>query len=304
MELSQLRYFQAVARFENMSKAAEALFVSQPSLSISISRLEEELGVPLFERRRGKLRLNHNGELFLGYVNQSLALLNDGVQALRSEHVWKNDTIFIATMVSDSTILKRFLLEHPTIRIRHQTLELPAITEGLLKREIDLALTVLPPPHEQIVFEQIFKCDYVIVLSKNHPLVARDAISFSELRKERFVFDDSRTNIAIAVDEFRKHGITPIIDHDVRYLDMLFALVEANRCISILPRINYQEVILAGQHQDVECRPFAETAPQAFWGIARNKSVPLSPDGEAFRQFVNEYFQEISDAFWARNKGN
>ena len=51
MELSQLRYFIAVAKLGNMSKAAETLFVSQPNLSTSISRLEEEVGVPLFERR-------------------------------------------------------------------------------------------------------------------------------------------------------------------------------------------------------------------------------------------------------------
>ena len=65
MELSQLRYFIAVAKLGNMSKAAETLFVSQPNLSTSISRLEEEVGVPLFERRRGKIALNQNGELLL-----------------------------------------------------------------------------------------------------------------------------------------------------------------------------------------------------------------------------------------------
>lgn len=70
MELSQLRYFIAVAKLGNMSKAAETLFVSQPNLSTSISRLEEEVGVPLFERRRGKIALNQNGELLLKSVEQ------------------------------------------------------------------------------------------------------------------------------------------------------------------------------------------------------------------------------------------
>lgn len=70
MELSQLRYFIAVAKLGNMSKAAETLFVSQPNLSTSISRLEEEVGVPLFERRRGKIALNQNGELLLKSVDR------------------------------------------------------------------------------------------------------------------------------------------------------------------------------------------------------------------------------------------
>lgn len=82
MELSQLRYFIAVAKLGNMSKAAETLFVSQPNLSTSISRLEEEVGVPLFERRRGKIALNQNGELLLKSVEQAVSLLDAGVQAV------------------------------------------------------------------------------------------------------------------------------------------------------------------------------------------------------------------------------
>ena len=70
MELSQLRYFIAVAELGNMSKAAETLFVSQPNLSTSISRLEEEVGAPLFERRRGKISLNQNGALLLKNVKR------------------------------------------------------------------------------------------------------------------------------------------------------------------------------------------------------------------------------------------
>ena len=72
MELSQLRYFMAVAELGNMSKAAQALFVSQPNLSTSISRLEEEVGVPLFDRRRGKIVLNQNGELLLESVKRAV----------------------------------------------------------------------------------------------------------------------------------------------------------------------------------------------------------------------------------------
>ena len=82
MELSQLRYFMAVAELGNMSKAAQALFVSQPNLSTSISRLEEEVGVPLFDRRRGKIVLNQNGELLLESVKRAVNTLDAGVPVL------------------------------------------------------------------------------------------------------------------------------------------------------------------------------------------------------------------------------
>lgn len=68
MDLLQLQYFRAIAQHENMTKAAEALFVSQPNLSTSMSRLESDLDVKLFERRRGKISLTPEGRLFLEHV--------------------------------------------------------------------------------------------------------------------------------------------------------------------------------------------------------------------------------------------
>ena len=102
MELSQLRYFTAVAQLGNMSKAAETMFVSQPNLSTSLSRLEEEVGVPLFERRRGKIILNQSGECFLHHVEQALATLDKGIQEVRGLNVGRCEPLSIACMVDDT----------------------------------------------------------------------------------------------------------------------------------------------------------------------------------------------------------
>lgn len=83
MELSQLRYFAAVARLGNISRAARELYVTQPNLSKSIARLEEELGVPLFEHRKGKIVLNDYGRCFLASVNLSLGELENGVRSIQ-----------------------------------------------------------------------------------------------------------------------------------------------------------------------------------------------------------------------------
>ena len=99
MELSQLRYFSAVAQLGNMSKAAETMFVSQPNLSTSLSRLEEEIGVPLFERRRGKITLNQSGECFLHYVDHALSALEKGVQEVRNLNADRPEALSIACMV-------------------------------------------------------------------------------------------------------------------------------------------------------------------------------------------------------------
>ena len=83
MDFLQLNYFRAVARHGNMSQAARELYITQPGLSRCISRLEDELGVPLFERRKGKIVLNTYGQLFLANVNLAFDQLEQGTEAVR-----------------------------------------------------------------------------------------------------------------------------------------------------------------------------------------------------------------------------
>ena len=83
MELTQLRYFQAAAQYEHMTRAAEALYTSQSSLSKTIARLEAEIGQPLFDRVGNRIRLNAAGRQFAQAVNLMLRTLDDSVSALR-----------------------------------------------------------------------------------------------------------------------------------------------------------------------------------------------------------------------------
>ena len=76
MELQQLKYFKVVAEKGKISDAAQALFLSTPALSTSISRLEKELGVQLFDRTNNRIILNRQGQIFLRYVNEVLADLD------------------------------------------------------------------------------------------------------------------------------------------------------------------------------------------------------------------------------------
>ena len=83
MELLQLRYFAELAYMEHLSRTAEKLMISPPSLSSTIKKLENELGVQLFDRSHQQMRLNQNGQLFYRYVQNALNSLDYGVTALR-----------------------------------------------------------------------------------------------------------------------------------------------------------------------------------------------------------------------------
>lgn len=120
MELLQLRYFQKVARMENMTKAAEALHIAQPSLSKTISRLEEQLGVQLFERNGKRIRLNKLGAHFLGRVENALRELEDGVREVRDLREQEEGSVSIgsATAKMLPSLIKAYLLQKPNAKLR------------------------------------------------------------------------------------------------------------------------------------------------------------------------------------------
>src|SRR5205823_197807 len=96
MDLLQLRYFQAVARHEHVSRAAEELRIAQPALSRSIARLEAELGVPLFDRRGRRVRLNRFGAMFLARAGRALDELDPGQLELRDAAGLAQGTVAVA----------------------------------------------------------------------------------------------------------------------------------------------------------------------------------------------------------------
>ena len=303
MELSQLRYFIAIAELGNMSKAAEVLFVSQPNLSTSISRLEEEVGAPLFERRRGKITLNQNGALLLSSVKKAVAILDDGVQKVRAQNQGQAAGLSLACMIDDTALLERFVLENPEINLIQKRADLPTIISLLGQGKADLALTVLQPPEEDIAYERIYSCPFVLVMSQDHPLARYPAITRRQLMGQRLAIDGSRINRdSFYAAENAKFGMAPVIAYDVRHMELLLSLVKSNGCISIIPAVKYKELYLKNKVDALVCRAFAEGSPDAYWGIAHNKRCPLNAQGLKFRAFVRNYFEEI-DAKYAALTG-
>ncbi|HEY1176897.1 MAG TPA: LysR family transcriptional regulator, partial [Phytomonospora sp.] len=119
MDLLQLRYFRAVARKEHISRAAEELRVAQPSLSRTIARLEDELGVPLFDRKGRRIVLNRYGAAFLDRVERALRELDDGRRELAELAGFDAGDVAIAseTLLSLTALLTGFVKAHPGVRV-------------------------------------------------------------------------------------------------------------------------------------------------------------------------------------------
>jgi DNA-binding transcriptional LysR family regulator len=143
MELSQLRFFQELAKREHLTKTAEYLNITPPSLSVSISKLEHELGVKLFERSGRNIRLNENGKFFLEYVDQALETLEVGRNALAANVQTDRNSIMLG--VSAQTLwlngIQSFLSRYPQVSISRKSLTLSQLDDRAYMAQFDFVLT-------------------------------------------------------------------------------------------------------------------------------------------------------------------
>ena len=189
MDLNQLRYFQKVARTQSVTRAAQELYVSQPTLSQSLSRLESSLGVPLFIHQAGKpLQLNDAGRAFLERVDAAFASLEEGVNVAREMHT-KSVQVSIASSIHnlcDELVVDYYGL-HPEVSISQRLVQINSLTALLLNDEVDFTISPCPLPDPRLECLPMFTEEFMIAVGPGHQLYGADSVSLDELRHERFV---------------------------------------------------------------------------------------------------------------------
>lgn len=191
MQLYQLHQFQIMAKCEHMSKAAELLHISQPTLSLNLSRLEDELKVKLFDRIGRNIKLNKYGKLFLYHVERAMEELEAGKNSV---HVLYNEgTIRIADalLANSFTMFENYMARHPEIYFSQQTCTLPEIWMLLESKSIDMAFALLDPNfnlNNNFVWHPIQRSKLMAMVSANHPFAARSEISLCELEGQPITY--------------------------------------------------------------------------------------------------------------------
>ena len=142
MELLQLKYFKTVAEKGKISAAAEALFLSPPALSTSISRLEKELGIPLFDRTGNRILLNRQGTIFLRHVNQIFEELDTAKEELHQSLLQESRNISVATVSSTQWIdlISAFSQTYPEISLSCTSTKISQLSESGLPAQYTFLL--------------------------------------------------------------------------------------------------------------------------------------------------------------------
>jgi DNA-binding transcriptional LysR family regulator len=258
MQLRQLEYFQMVCKMKNITKAAELLNVSQPSVTVAIKRLEEELGVSLFDRNFKKLVLTEEGCTFLKRADKILSTAQYALDEMQDRSLAKKSDIkigltpIVGAMIFPD-IFEKFQTECPELRVSFREEGSLMIRELLQKGELDLGILIttnIPPGLEKIVIatKQIHVC-----FAAGHPLHNAAAVPFSDLAGYPFLlFKEDTYSRQMILDECEKQHFIPTIGFSSRQIETILGLVEKGVGISFLP-----EVIIS-KHANISSCPLAE----------------------------------------------
>lgn len=185
MTLRNLQIFQAVAECGNMTKAAEKLFVSQPSVSLAISDIEKEYDVVLFERLPGKLRLTSTGQVLLGYAKSMLRTEWDMEQYLNGES--NNSCVRIGATVTVGSaflaeLIQKMKQEMPNVNYHVTVANTSVIEKMIIDGEADIALVEGKLEDSNLETKLIMRDNLVMICANENPLSERDEINIHELR--------------------------------------------------------------------------------------------------------------------------
>ncbi|WP_127537115.1 LysR family transcriptional regulator [Paenibacillus illinoisensis] len=291
MELLQLKYFLEVARLEHMTEAARSLHVTQSSLSKTIGRLEEDLGVPLFDRVGRKLRLNEFGSRFYLRAERALFELEQGEQEISDLSSPEHGTLELAVTTASTLpqILREFRNKRPDIQFHVQMLTTQEMVTLLHRGEVDFCLSSPPIRGEDIECQIMFVDPILVAVPKGHRLADRNNISLTELRDECFVGVKRGYGTRDLVDSICKSaGFIPTYVYEGDEPARLSSLVEAGIGIAFIPSTaRYSEAHI--KYLKVENHELVREIA-LLW----QRSRYISRAAHEFREVVIEYFRTIS----------
>lgn len=237
MDILQLKYFQTVAKYQHMTQAADELRIAQPSLSKTISKLEEELGVPLFDRQGRNIKLNSFGKAFLKRVNRIFVEINEGKKELRDMAGLEQGKINLASisLAAFPNMLEGFLQKYPDVTFRQVLAYTHEMKRKLEDGSIDLCISSVFIEGPNIVNIPLLTEEIFLAVSNNHRLAHRESIDLIEVKDEHFISMKKGYGFRDITDQYcRRAGFTPSVMFESDGISSLVSLVNSGFGVTFL----------------------------------------------------------------------
>jgi LysR family cyn operon transcriptional activator len=294
MLLRHIRYFIAVAQHRNFTRAAEALHVSQPTLSQQIRQLEDTLGVPLLDRSGREIQLTDAGATYMRYAQRALQDLDEGNRAIHDVQELNRGSLRLAmtptfTAYLIGPLLKNYNARYPNIALN--ILEMPQERmEAMLNEDaLDVGIAFDETHSPDIEAQMLFVEALAVVVGKSHPFAKkRAALTLQEFGRESLVLLNEEFATRHYIDRYcRQHGVVPHIAMEANSISAVIELVQRTALATLLPDAiarEHDKLCLVGLEPALPQRTAAllqrkgayrSAATQAFIALALEESAAL-----------------------------
>lgn len=246
MELRDLHSFVEVALHKSFTNAAAHSYLTQPSLSKAVKKLEEELGVELFDRSTRHLHLTDAGQIVYQQSQKAFAALSelnillDELRDITTGEVKIGIPPLIGTLFFPE-IARNFHENHPKVSLELVELGAKLIGRLVEEGEIDLGIVVLPASEEKFNIYPFIEDEFVLFLHKDHRLANHSVVSLNELKDEKFIiFSEDFTLHDYIIQACENEGFTPDISYQSSQWDLIIELVSSKLGITLLPKSIYR----------------------------------------------------------------
>lgn len=288
LELRHLRYFVAVAEELHFGRAARRLGIAQPPLSQQIQRLEQVVGVRLFERTSRRVQLTDGGTTLLSEARRVLAAATEALEATRRAgrgELGELRVAFAATVMflALPAVIREFRGRFPGVHLDLREMPTGPQLAALKAGEIDIGFVREPQPDPELEIVTVMREPLRIAVNKSHPLAARPTIAVRHLAEEPFVLFPEELAPGLYAQVLglcRAAGFTPRVVEESRELYTSVSLVEAGIGVSILPA-SVEKLGWRGVRYRAIPSASAETRIAAAW--RRDRARPVV---QAFMQVV------------------
>lgn len=285
MDLHQLRYVIAIAEEGNFTRAAAKLYLSQPSLSVQVRKLEQELRTPLFVRLGRRAALTAAGEAFVEQARKALFEVAEArrrveeVRGVRAGRVGVGVLPSVAATVLPS-VLARFGRRHPRVEVNLVEENVSHDFEEMVHGgQLDLAVIRMPCSRDDLEHQLVVREPMLVLFPPRHRLAGRSEVDLSALRDEQFVSMKATHGLhELLVQVCARAGFTPHVTVSTGQLSTVWGMVRAGAGVAVLPRI--------ATAPDVPHAAIADVTAVRELGVIWRSGEPLSPPANAFLRML------------------
>jgi DNA-binding transcriptional LysR family regulator len=251
MLLAQLEAFVETARRGSVSRAAAALFVTQPALTARLKSLERELGAELFHRTGRGVRLSEAGRSFLPYAQRALAAVADGRQLLAELSRGGTGQLALGAAPAVSTyvlpaILRRLHAAYPNVQLSVRTGHSEEVLELVLREQVEVGL-IRALRHPEIESIPLYEDELVLVTDPEHRFAVAGEIAVADMSDEQLIlFDRTSSYHDLTSSFFREAGVVPRGVMELDNIDATKKMVREGLGVALLPYTAVTEELAAG----------------------------------------------------------